>query len=249
LCSYVRRSACLLIVSFLASAPNAALQADEQQQTRAIIARAIKAHGGAEKLSQFPAQSWEESGIYYGLGQSTPYKASIAAHYPGRVKIDVENQYTAAIDGDHGWMTMQGQTRDLRKDLLDDRREEQYADWVTTLLPLRDKKFKLTLHDDALIETKPATGVRVSWKDHRGLNLYFDKTSGLLVKSEQQVKSQEQQGQEVTQEIILLDFEDVQGIKMPRKTVTRRDGKQFLETTRTELKRMQKLDDGLFARP
>jgi hypothetical protein len=165
------------------------------------------------------------------------------------VKIDVENLYTAAIDGDRAWMTVQGKTRDFRKDLLDDRREEQYADWVTTLLPLRDKKFKLALQDDVIVETKPAAGVLVTWKDNHELSLYFDKASDLLVKSQQRVRSQELQGQEVTQEIIFLDFEDVQGIKFPSKTVTRRNGKQFLEVTRTELKRLEKLDDGLFARP
>src|SRR5260370_15569494 len=135
--------AAFFIVAIVTQFANAA---DEQQQARAIIARAIKAHGGAERLHQLPARSWEESGVYHGRGQSTPYKASISAHYPRRVKIDVENQYIAVVDGDHGWMTVKGQTRDLRQDLLDDRRDEQYADCVTTLLPLRDKKFKLALH-------------------------------------------------------------------------------------------------------
>ncbi len=223
--------------------------ADEQQQARALIARAIKAHGGAERLNQLPARSWEESGVYYGLGQSTPYKASISAHYPKRVMIDVENQYIAVIDGDHGWMTVQGKTRDLRQDLLDNRRDEQYVDWVKTLLPLRDKKFKLALCGDALVETKSATGVRVTWKDHRGFNLYFDDASGLLVKSQQFVKSQEHQGQEVTEEITILDYEDVEGIKLPHKTVTTRNGKVFLEVTRTDMKRLEKLDDSLFVRP
>jgi len=225
------------------------VRADEQTQVRAIIGKAIKAQGGAERLQKLPAQTWEESGTYYGLGQTTPYKASIAAHYPARVKIDVENVYTAAIDGDRGWMTSKGETRDLRKDLLADRREEQYADWVSTLLPLRDKKFKLALYNDTVVESKPAAGVRVSWKESRGLNLYFDKESGLLVKTEQQVNSQEQQGQEVMQEIIFTEFEDVQGMKFPMKTVTRRNGKQFLKVTRTEVKRLEKLDDSLFTRP
>jgi hypothetical protein len=245
----VRRSLCFLIAAILAFAADAAFPADGQQQVRAIIARAIEAHGGAERLGNLPAQTWEESGTYYGMGQSTPYRASIAAHYPRRVKIAVENLYTAAIDGDRAWMTVGGQTRDWRKELLDNRREEQYAEWLTTLLPLRDKKFRLVSHDDAIVETRPAAGVRVSWKDNRGMTLYFDKESGLLVKTEQRVHSQEQQGQEVMQEIIFLEFEDVQGVKSPRKTVTRRDGRQFRETTRTEMKRLERLDDNLFDRP
>lgn len=241
--------ACLLMACLLALTAGATSQADDQQQVRAIIGKAIRAQGGAEKLHKLPAQTWEETGTYYGLGQATPYKASIAAHYPARVKIDIENVYTAAIDGDRGWMTTKGETRDLRKDLLADRREEQYADWVSTLLPLRDKKFKLALHYDTIVESKPACGVRVAWKESRGLNLYFDKASGLLVKTEQQVNSEEHQGQEVTQEIIFTDFEEVQGMKFPMKTVTRRNGKQFLEVTRTEVRRLEKLDDSLFVRP
>jgi len=246
---FLRRLCCFLLTLILSLAPYAWLRADDQQQARNIVARAIKAHGGEERLNTFPAQTWNEMGIYYGSGKSTPYKASIATHYPGRVKIDVENVYSAVIDGEHGWMTAQGQTRELARNLLDDRREEQYTDWVTTLLPLKNRKFKLALTGDAIVETKPAAGVRVSWKDQRELNLYFDKASGLLVKSAQRVKSQEQQGQEVTQECIVLEFEDVQGIKSASKTVVRRNGKQFLETTRTDMKRLERLDDSLFVRP
>ena len=225
--------------------------ADEQQQARALIARAIKAHGGAERAQPVrrPDPAEESTGLSQA-GQSTPpCWASISAHYPKRVMIDVENQYIAVIDGDHGWMTVKGQTRDLRQDLLDDRRDEQYVDWVKTLLPLRDKKFKLALCGDALVETKPATGLSVTWKDHRGFNLYFDNESDLLVKSQQFVKSQEHQGQEVTQEITILDYEDVEGIKLPHKTVTTRNGKVFLEVTRTDMKRLEKLDDSLFVKP
>jgi zinc protease len=246
---FLRRTCCIVLSPILFLAPFAWLPADDQQQARHIVARAIKAHGGEERLNTLPALTWNETGIYFGEGKSTPYKASFAAHYPGRVKIEVENVYSAVIDGERGWMTTQGQTRDLARNLLDDRREEQYTDWVTTLLPLKHKKFKLALSGDVIVETKSAAGVRVSWKDHSDLNLYFDKGSGLLVKSAQRVKSQERQGHEVSQECIVLEFEDVQGIKSACKTVVRRNGKQFLESTRTDMKRLERLDDSLFVRP
>lgn len=240
---------CLLIACAFVLVADAALRADGPHEARAIVIKAIKAHGGAERLAKFPAQTWNEEGVFYGKGQATPYSARMATHYPRRAKIDVEDSYVAVIEGDRGWMTVEGQTRELRKDLLEDRRNEQYADWLTTLVPLRDKKFKLALTADAVVETKSASGVQVSWKDGRGLNLYFDKGSGLLVKSEQRVNSQEHQGREVTQEITVLEFEEVQGLTLPRKTVVRRNGGQYLETTRTELKRLEKLDDSLFVRP
>jgi hypothetical protein len=63
------------------------------------------------------------------------------------------------------------------------------------------------------------------------------------------VRSPERPRQQVTQEIIFLEFEDVQGIKFRRKTVTARNGQQILKVTRRQLKRLEKPDDSRFTRP
>jgi len=247
---FSRSSLCLLIVVLVGHVSSRSrLGADDATAARDVIAKAIKAHGGQEKLTKLPAQSWKETGTFYGMGQEFPYVGMVWVHAPNRVKVEIENVYTVAIDGDRGWVNAQGSIVDLPQDQVDESKEQQYGDWVATLVPLKDSEFKLSLIGDATVENKPAVGVRVSRKDHRDVNLYFDKETSLLVRSEKRVKVLEQGGEEVTQEATFGEFETVEGIKVPKKSVTKRDGKPYLDATRSEIARSEKLDDGLFAKP
>jgi hypothetical protein len=89
----------------------------------------------------------------------------------------------------------------------------------------------------------------VSHQGHRDVSLYFDKETGLLVKSVQTVKAQELGGQEVKQEFFQKDYKEVGGVKVPTKHVFLRDGKKYVEAEGTEIKLLEKLDDGTFGKP
>lgn len=225
------------------------VRADEQADLRAIVDKAIETHGGEAKLTKLPAETWKESGVYHGGGNAFPYDGTVWVHYPSRMKMQIENVYTFAVDGDRAWFMAGGNTNDLPKERLDEQKEVMYADWIATLVPLKGKEFKLAALGESTVENKPAVGIRVSSKDHRDVSLFFDKGSGLLVKAATMVKSREQGDQEVTQEKIFLEYADVQGTKTLLKHVTKRDGKLYLESTHAEVKRLEKLDDGLFAKP
>jgi hypothetical protein len=79
------------------------------------------------------------------------------------------------------------------------------------------------------------------------VKLYFDKESGLLVKTESRVK--DDNGQEVTEETLLSDYRDVQGTRQAMKQTVRRDGQPYLECEITECRLAERLDAGVFARP
>lgn len=241
--------ALLVLLSVLARIPLGTLSADEQSELRAIIVRGIEAHGGEAKLTKLPAESWKENGVYHGSGNAFPYNATVSVHFPLRLKMDVENVYTVSVDGEKGWFLAGGNVNDLPKERLDEQKELLYADWLTTLVPLKEKEFMLVALGESMVEGKPAVGVRVSRKDHRDVNLYFDKGNGLLSKSSTRVRSREQGDQEVTQDKHYLEYADIQGTKVAVKLVIKRDGALYLESTRSEVKRLEKLDDGLFAKP
>src|SRR5207248_11447730 len=103
--------------------------------------------------------------------------------------------------------------------------EQGYAGWVATLLPLKDKAFTLTTIGEVEVEKRPALGVKVSSKGHRDVDLYFDKESGLLVKTETRLK--DEGGQEVMAETFLRDYKDVEGTKHAMKFAVHRDGKLY----------------------
>src|SRR5262249_50881816 len=146
-----------------------------------------------------------------------------------------------------GWVKTNENVEEMDKDALAQEKASVYAGWVATLVPLEDKEFQLSLVGEAKVGDRPAVGVKVSHKGQKDINLYFDQEKGILLKMETRVK--DMQGQEVTQETLYSDFKDFDGIKHPTKASIKRDGNRFVEIEWTELKRLDKLDDSVLAKP
>jgi hypothetical protein len=227
----------------------ATTRADDQAEARAVIDKAIKAQGGEDKLTRFRNMTWNETGTYYGMGDGVPYTASYATQSPTRFRMDIKDVFLMVFDGDKGWIRMGDDTTEMNAEQVAEQKEDLYAGNLTTLLPLKDKSVTLALIKEAKVGDRPAVGVKVSSKGHRDVSLFFDKETGLLIKSETRVKAQEMGGKEVTQESLYSDHKDVDGLKVPFKVVISRDGKKFVEATHSDLKFPQKLDDKLFAKP
>jgi ABC-type Na+ transport system ATPase subunit NatA len=81
------------------------------------------------------------------------------------------------------------------------------------------------------------------------VTLFFDKTTGLLAKSETKVKDEFQGFKEVTQETYFSDYKDANGKKLFGKMKIVRDGKTMIESTLSEQKAPEKLDPKLFEKP
>jgi hypothetical protein len=81
------------------------------------------------------------------------------------------------------------------------------------------------------------------------VNLYFDKTSGLLLRTETMVKDEMAGGQEFTQATTFSDYKAVDGKQIPMTMKVERDGKLYVDGVTSEVKLMEKADDGTFAKP
>jgi hypothetical protein len=118
---------------------------------------------------------------------------------------------------------------------------------VESLAPLLvGDTYKLELIGEAKVSDKPAVGVRVSAKGHKDISLFFDKESGLLVKTQKRTK---EAGVEVDEENFYSDFKEIDGVKLPMTLKILHDGKKFLDAKVTEAKLLEKLDDDVFAKP
>ncbi len=225
-------------------------RADDAEQARAIVDKAIKAMGGETQVAKFKSHTFKNKGTWYGMGDGVAYTASYAVSWPDKFRFEVEGGFmTMVLDGDKGWMQMNGETRELNKEELEQQKEERYAGWVMTLTPLKDKAFTLSLLGETKVEDKPAVGVKVSRKDHADVNLYFDKEGGLLVKSEKRTKVAEEGNKEVNQESLYGDYQQIEGAWIPMKLTVLRDGKKYVEGENFELKPVDKLDDKVFSKP
>jgi hypothetical protein len=227
-------------------------RADDQAQ--AVIDKAIKAKGGEEALAKYKAQTTKGKGMFYGMGDGIPFTIEGAECFPDRSKqavaADVQGnpfKMTTVLSGDKGWVNTNGDVNEMDKDRLGDKQSEVHALWVGNLVALKDKDNTCKLIGDSKVGDKDVVGIKISCKGRPDVSLYFDKTSGLLVKRE--TKGKDMSGQEVNEEVTYSDYKDVDGIQEPMKISIKHDGNKFIETEILELKHHEKLDDSNFAKP
>src|SRR5262249_15827176 len=125
-------------------------------------------------------------------GATVALTGEVAHQMPGRMRVEVQAEVQGqnvtllyVLNGNKAWLQVAGETMALEAQELEDLKEELYAEHVQTLVPLlRDKAYALDALGEVKVNDRPAVGVRVTSRGHKDLNLYFDKATGLLTRSE-----------------------------------------------------------------
>jgi hypothetical protein len=244
-----------VLAAVLPAAAVAPLWADERAAAVAVIESAIKAHGGEEALAK------SQTFVRKAAGQLTlsgavevAFAEELTAQPPQRWRREVglrsadqKLRVLVVVNGDKGWESTGGAVAPLTAERLKELREDGYALWLTTLLPLKkDSSLQLAPLPEEKVNGEPALGVKVSSKGHADIKLYFDKKSGLLVKRERPVT---EAGESVTEEETYLAHKDFDGVKMPTKVVGTVAGKKRGEITEASYRFPAKIDEATFAKP
>ena len=223
-------------------------------ESRAIIDKAIKAHGGAKKLEAIKAVQIKAKGKIY-QPMEFPFTAEICSQPPDKMKLtadlEVNNMNIAFVqvfDGKKGWQSVAGMTKEVDADELKEFKEQMHVEEVASLVPLKDKSYKLSALGETKVGDQDTVGVQVTKKGRRDVNLYFDKQTHLLLKAE--YRALDPSKQEVTQEKLFQNYKDVGGMKLPGRMVVNNDGKKFLDLEITEATPMESpFDESVFAKP
>jgi hypothetical protein len=245
----MRKTSTILAAVALVLCWRATVQAEEKDEARAIVAKSIHALGGEAKVEKTKAATFKEKGIYYGMGDGLPYTGKYAMQFPGQFRMEIEGAFVIVLDGDKGWTKFGDETKEMEKKSLDVQQTNHRAGWIASLLPLKDKEFKLAVIDGVKVDDKPTVGVKVTRAHYPEVNLYFDKATNLLVKSEFRTKAEEMEFKDVTMEVFYRDYKDYDGVKGPSKLLLMRDGKKYVEAEVLEYKAEGKLDAKVFAKP
>jgi hypothetical protein len=227
-----------------------------QEEVKAIIDKAVKAHGGAEKIDRMKCVQSKSKGKLELFGSSIDMTQEVSIKYPGKFKevaeIDINGQKVKVIstfDGSKASITANGQAVDVTDKIMEEFKEGSYAMKVGRLTNLlTDKSLQLSLLGESRVEDRPAVGVKIASKDHRDINLYFDKESGVLLKVQTR-KNDLQTMQEVDEERIIKEYQDIEGQKVPKKVLVNHDGKKYLEVEVVEVKFPDNIDDSEFQKP
>jgi hypothetical protein len=225
------------------------VRAGDDAKVRDLIARAIKAHGGAENLDKWKASTLKTKGKILDLD----YTAQTSIQLPDRTRTEARShlgKLLQVIDGDKGWIQLGGgTTRECVKEEVAEMREQLNAMRIARLTVLTDKEYKLTLAGEEKIDGRPAIGVRVEHAGYRDVYLYFDKENNLLAKIQTRIKDPLRGGEEVVAETWYGDYKKVNGVMTAHKFTIKYDGKVYNDGEVVEAKYAEKLDDSVFEKP
>ena len=163
----------LLLVAGSASADEA------QEEARAILGRAIRAHGGAEKLAKLRAMRRKLKSTIWINGDAVPVTVERADQPPSQSRVELRLVLgtlaitsVTVLNGDRAWTNFNGDTQETRVEFRARRQEETYLLWVESLAPLlKDKAFELSHLGEIKVNGRPAVGVKVSRKRRPDVDL------------------------------------------------------------------------------
>jgi hypothetical protein len=232
----------------------ASARADDRDAALAVVSDAIKAHGGEDALAKLQTYVRKSAGRMTVAGKEVPFAEEQTAQLPSRWRRETEMRAAMqklrvlmVVNGDKGWQSAGGAVLDVGTERLRELREEGYAQWLTTLLPLKkDPALQLAPLPEVKVNGEPARGVKVSSKGRPEVKLYFDKKSHLLVRTERQAA---EAGETVAREETYSGYKEFDGVKLPTKIALVVGGKKFSDTTEAAYRFPEKLPEGTFAKP
>jgi hypothetical protein len=225
------------------------------KDTDAVLDKAIKALGGADNLAKAKAATWKTKGTLTIMGTDNAFTTHATVQGLDHFRQEFEGEFggnkvegVGVIAGDKGWRKFGDNTMAMDKDALGNEKRTVYLNVVPmTILPLKDKGFKVEAAGEEKVADKPAAVLKVTGPDGKDFKLYFDKESGLPVKLVAKVVGF--MGDEFTQETTYGDYKEMGGIKKATKVQSKRDGEKFIDATVTEFRPLEKVDAKTFEEP
>lgn len=245
----------------LAVALAAAGAAAADDKAEAVVKKAIEAHGGADALNKYKAAKFKMAGDLAIMGMNIEFTGSLAYNLPDRYRMEIAMEVMGQkvdiqqiVKGDSvkstitaGGMTIPSPGGEAEKEELRTAAVMQEAEQLTPLLD--GKKFEIKAAADADVNGKKAAVVVVQPKAiKKEIKFFFDKESGLLVKTAHRGKGpgEDGQGKDVDEESFASDYKKVKGVQVPAKLIVNHDGKKFMEVKLSDYELLEKIDDKEF---
>lgn len=243
--------ACCATASLIGSVHLAAAHAD----AKAVIDRAIQAHGGAEKIAKLKSARFRLQGVSFEGGREMSMTIEESWQLPSKYRTQSEFEVNGlkvirilAIEGDKGWTSLNGAVQEMDSSAVAEMKEQVYSESYDKLYTLLNvSNFELTLLGDSNLDGRRVRGVAIAAKGHRAVTLYFDVSTGLLAKRAEKMKGEA--GKEVLREVVFVDYRNFDGIKQATKLTAYYVGKKMIKARALEFKPLDRPDPALCSKP
>lgn len=235
---------------------SSAVRADDAADARAVIERAVKAHGHTPGAA-LAVTTWKEKITLESFGPQLDLDTEWTVQVPDKLRLQmivaVQGQtidLTIVLNGEKMWFLANGQLQESPPSQLSQMLTEMNRMWATSLTPLlAGDEFQLSTAKEKVVNGRPAAGVAVRNGKRPIITLYFDQETGLLVKREASVKDQGADDKEVLEEVLVSDYKEAGGRKYHTKVVVTRDGKPYYRSEVSMPRAVEKPDPKLFDKP
>lgn len=250
-----QRAFCLAVILV---APLSTATADDQA-VAAIVDKAVKALGGADRLSKIESVTWKFKGYMNMLFQGPEHfkytgELTIAGLDRSRSEIVMldpggdNHSIISILNGDKAWLTWGDRAAKATQHAAGLKRNLYFALIPVTLAPLKDPRFKVEVAGDEKVGGRLAVILKVTCPDGEILKVSFDKENGLPVKAVGKaiLLDDPDMNLDANQEMIFSDYKDFGGVK----TAARIDFKSKGFNRRLEViefKVLEKVDPSSFA--
>jgi hypothetical protein len=242
----------LLLVSAVASGGYG--QEQDAQKGREIVAAAIVAKGGKERLLRFPAWHIKYRETFL-LDGKTSVETGDAYEHPARAQARYETSPDdfIVVNGREGWIKRGSKVTALTAGQVADFQEYlKGKEAMLTLLPLLTDEWQVSFLGEKEVDGRAAAVLRIMHKKWSATT-YWDKESHLLVRAEyphkRLIEADDARRKATTRVAHFSDFKAFAGILFHTKLVSFSGEKQLGEVEFTAVEPMERLPDSVIAAP
>ncbi len=202
----------------------------DQPTPEQIIDKAIRAHGGEDRLKVLTGFYLKDR-VTYDKGPNWNYETTVdlPLRYRSEMKVGSEGKpRVIVIDGDQGWFKTGDEVISYPPTFLDSMRKHTIPYLgPRSILRLRDRQKNPQCHfstvGECTIDGHQAVGLRMKLEGGSQQTWYFDKESGLVLKQETRTANFE--GEDTVTVTTFADYQTFDGFPIARKETSERDGK------------------------
>nr|WP_297786336.1 pitrilysin family protein [uncultured Allomuricauda sp.] len=188
--------------------PNYNAAVPEGVDATSVLEKYIEAIGGKSKLEGVDSYSMMAEAEMQGMKLELEMKKTSQDQFMQDVKVMGNSMQKQVLDGDTGYMVVQGQRKDLSPEEITKIKEESAAFPELNYLAAGD----IALEGIEPVGDKKAYKLKIS--DSK--TAFYDVETALKI---QEINTQEVQGQQMTSTMEYGDYQEVSGIKFPFKLI------------------------------
>jgi hypothetical protein len=217
------------------------------QDARALIEKAVEAHGGGT-LDKYPAGRAKAKGTIVLKGTDYPFTLERVFQTPDKLKITsevviqgVHRPVTCIVKGNSVSAVAGGLAQELPQSQVNELKTALYVQNLIRLTPLiNDKRFRLAPAGSKTIDGQSLNGVIVTADGQKEVRLYFDPRTHLLTAVER--PGYDDQGKPADHVETYSSYREANGLKYPTKTTIKQNGKRYVESETVEFKPLERVD-------